>query len=377
MPWDIVRLPCGSMSTHRTRWPSSAKAAARLSVVVVLATPPFWLANAMTLAFPSTVAPMLDCWKAVPVGIRMARVDSCMRNYDRRHGRRARCAATATALADRRWRRQAASDRARRRRAASARRRPRRRSALGLAMRGQKVAVVTIDPARRLASALGLDELSGEPHRIDGGTLPPGPRDRGRAVGDDARREARPSTRSSSASRPTRSRARRSSPTPSTASSRPRWPAPQELSAVAKLYELHEEHDFDVIVLDTPPSRNALDFLEAPGRLLGFLEGRALQVFLAPGGLTREAVRARHGARVLDLRPRHGRRHARRAVAVLPLAERASSTASASARGRSQELLRSPETAFLIVTSPEPEPVREAAVLGRSGWPRRACRRRS
>ncbi len=59
-----------------------------------------------------------------------------------------------------------------------------------------------------------------------------------------------------------------------------------ELSAIAKLYELHEEHDFDVIVLDTPPSRNALDFLNAPTRLLGFLEGRALQVFLAPGGLT-------------------------------------------------------------------------------------------
>ena len=59
-----------------------------------------------------------------------------------------------------------------------------------------------------------------------------------------------------------------------------------ELSAVAKLHELHEEHDFDVIVLDTPPSRNALDFLEAPGRLLGFLDGRALQVFLSPGGMT-------------------------------------------------------------------------------------------
>ncbi len=59
-----------------------------------------------------------------------------------------------------------------------------------------------------------------------------------------------------------------------------------ELSAIAKLYELYEEHDFDVIVLDTPPSRNALDFLDAPNRLLGFLHGRALQVFLAPGGLT-------------------------------------------------------------------------------------------
>ena len=48
MPWDMVRLPCGSMSTHSTRCPSSANATARLSVVVVLATPPFWLANAIT-----------------------------------------------------------------------------------------------------------------------------------------------------------------------------------------------------------------------------------------------------------------------------------------------------------------------------------------
>src|SRR3954452_10495022 len=50
MPCDIVRLPCGSMSTHKTRCPVSAKAAARFSVVVVFATPPFWLAKAITLA---------------------------------------------------------------------------------------------------------------------------------------------------------------------------------------------------------------------------------------------------------------------------------------------------------------------------------------
>src|SRR3954463_4546086 len=51
MPCDIVRLPWGSMSMQRTLWPSSAKAAERFSVVVVFATPPFWLAKAMTLAF--------------------------------------------------------------------------------------------------------------------------------------------------------------------------------------------------------------------------------------------------------------------------------------------------------------------------------------
>ncbi len=49
MPWDIVRLPCGSMSQHSTRCPSSANATARFSVVVVLATPPFWLASVITL----------------------------------------------------------------------------------------------------------------------------------------------------------------------------------------------------------------------------------------------------------------------------------------------------------------------------------------
>ena len=53
IPWLIVRLPCGSRSTHSTRWPLSANAAARLSVVVVFATPPFWLAKAMTLAVGS------------------------------------------------------------------------------------------------------------------------------------------------------------------------------------------------------------------------------------------------------------------------------------------------------------------------------------
>ena len=51
-PWLMVRLPCGSMSTQRTRWPDSLKATARLRAVVVLATPPFWLAKAITLAGP-------------------------------------------------------------------------------------------------------------------------------------------------------------------------------------------------------------------------------------------------------------------------------------------------------------------------------------
>ena len=58
IPWLIVRLPCGSRSTARTRWPDSVKATARFRVVVVFATPPFWFANEMILARRSDSSPM-------------------------------------------------------------------------------------------------------------------------------------------------------------------------------------------------------------------------------------------------------------------------------------------------------------------------------
>ena len=58
----------------------------------------------------------------------------------------------------------------------------------------------------------------------------------------------------------------------------------QEYMAMEKLYEIHAEGRYDLLVLDTPPSRNALDFLDAPNRLLQFIDGRALQVFMKPTG---------------------------------------------------------------------------------------------
>src|SRR3712207_2556506 len=59
----------------------------------------------------------------------------------------------------------------------------------------------------------------------------------------------------------------------------------QEFTAIAKLYELDQSRQFDVLVLDTPPSRNALDFLDAPGRLIHFFQGRAVRLFVRPAGL--------------------------------------------------------------------------------------------
>jgi anion-transporting ArsA/GET3 family ATPase len=136
----------------------------------------------------------------------------------------------------------------------------------------------------------------------------------------------------------------------------------QELSAIAKLYELRHERDFDVIVLDTPPSRNAVDFLEAPTRLLGFLEGRALKVFIAPGGLAARLF-GRSTALVFSIFARVTgvdmlgdlSRFFRSLTGVIDgFGERTRSVAS---------LLRDPSTTFMIVTSPEPEPAREAVFL--------------
>jgi anion-transporting ArsA/GET3 family ATPase len=234
--------------------------------------------------------------------------------------------------------------------------------ALGLAQRGQKVAVVTIDPARRLASALGLAELPSEPQRIEPARfaaqgirvegelwalmldakrtfdeliaqLAPGEREREEILANPVYRELSTAIAGS-----------------------------HELSAIAKLYELHEEHDFDVIVLDTPPSRNALDFLDAPGRMLGFLEGRALQVFLGPSGLTARLF-GRGTAIVFSIFAR--------VTGVDMLAELSrffrSLTGVIDGFGeRTREvgrLLRAPQTSFLIVSSPEAEPAQEAEFL--------------
>jgi anion-transporting ArsA/GET3 family ATPase len=239
--------------------------------------------------------------------------------------------------------------------------------ALGLAARGQKVAVITIDPARRLAGALGLEELAADEsqmgqHRIDPALFAA----QGVAMKGElwammlepkrtfdeivTRLEPDPGAREEILSNPIYGEL-------STAVA-----GSQELSAIAKLYELHHERDFDVIVLDTPPSRNALDFLDAPTRLLGFLEGRALKVFIAPGGLTARVFGRSTSlvfaifARVtgVDMLSDLSRFFRSVSGVIDGFAERTRSVAA---------LLRDEHTSFLIVTSPEPEPASEAGFL--------------
>jgi anion-transporting ArsA/GET3 family ATPase len=157
--------------------------------------------------------------------------------------------------------------------------------ALGMAAQGAKVAVVTIDPAKRLANALGLEELENEPRLVAPERLRAGGLElRGElwAMMLDPKRTfdeliERLAPDQLSAEEILANRVYRELSTAVAGS--------QEFTAVSKLYELDKEYDFDLLVLDTPPSRNALDFLDAPGRLTSFLEGRMLKMFVRPTGL--------------------------------------------------------------------------------------------
>src|SRR5207244_13306699 len=133
----------------------------------------------------------------------------------------------------------------------------------------------------------------------------------------------------------------------------------QEMGAMVKLYELREQRSFDLIVLDTPPSRNAVDFIETPTRLLGFLEGRALKVFLSPGGLAARMFGRSTSlafaifARVTGVDMLAELSHFFRSLSrvIDGFGDRTRSVAS---------LLRDPSTAFMLVTSPERGPAHEA-----------------
>jgi anion-transporting ArsA/GET3 family ATPase len=146
----------------------------------------------------------------------------------------------------------------------------------------------------------------------------------------------------------------------------------QEFTAVAKLYELSRDERYDVLVLDTPPSRNALDFLDAPDRLTGFLDGRALQAILAPTGLAARVMGRSTGVVFSVLRRITGID----LLEDLSVFFRSLSGLVGGFRRRAagvKELLSDDSTTFLLVTSPEREPVEEAIFfhgrLGEAGMP--------
>jgi anion-transporting ArsA/GET3 family ATPase len=236
--------------------------------------------------------------------------------------------------------------------------------AMGAAAEGAKVAVVTIDPARRLANALGLEELGNEPRLIERERFEDhGVEMRGelwalmldaKRTFDDLIEHLAPDARTRDEVLSNRIYKQLSNAVAGS----------QEFTAIAKLYDLDAGGDFDLLVLDTPPSRNALDFLDAPQRLTGFFHGRGIKVFLRPAGL---------GGRILGRGTGVAFGLLRRVTGVdlledLSVFFRALGgmiDGFAARADRVSALLEDPGTTFLIVTSPRHDPIEEAIFFHR------------
>jgi anion-transporting ArsA/GET3 family ATPase len=248
--------------------------------------------------------------------------------------------------------------------------------ALRAAERGRTVCVLTIDPARRLAQSLGLTSLDNTPRLVpgigaDGGALFAMMLDMKRTFDEIVEQHSEPG----------RAQAILDNPFYQSLSSS--FAGTQEYMAMEKLGQLRASHaadgteqPWDLIVVDTPPSRSALDFLDAPKRLGSFLDGRFIKILLAPAkvggrayvkvftagiGAVTGVLSKVMGAQVLgDLQT---------FVAALDTTfggfrERADAT---------YALLQAPGTAFLVVAAPEPDALREATYfvdrLAQDGMP--------
>jgi anion-transporting ArsA/GET3 family ATPase len=236
--------------------------------------------------------------------------------------------------------------------------------AAGLAARGQRVAVLTIDPAKRLADSLGLDELVNEPRRVDPRLFEnAGVEMRGelwammldaKATFDDVVRRHAPDAETRD--RILQNRIYRQISNALAGS--------QEYMAMEKLFEINQEGRYDFLVLDTPPSRDALDFLDAPKRLTQFIEGRGMAMFMKPTGFaTRVVGRGSSMAfgvlkRItgLDLLADLSEFFQAFSGMVDGFRERAK---------RVSELLADPATCFMVVCGPQGEPISEAVYFHR------------
>jgi anion-transporting ArsA/GET3 family ATPase len=154
-------------------------------------------------------------------------------------------------------------------------------AALGLraAERGRRVVVLTIDPARRLAQSMGIDSLDNTPRpgegrrRLRDGELHAMMLDMKRTFDEIVEAHA------------DRERAAAILNNPFYQSLSAGFAGTQEYMAMEKLGQLRARDEWDLIVVDTPPSRSALDFLDAPKRLGSFLDGKLIRLLTAPAKL--------------------------------------------------------------------------------------------
>ena len=233
------------------------------------------------------------------------------------------------------------------------------------AARGRRAVVVTIDPARRLADALGLAGLTNDPSLVDWTPESWGEATNGQPTDGPGQLWAMmldtkgPFDHLVELYSPDPAQAERIKANRFYRNISGALSGTQEYMAAEKLYELHDDTRFDLVVVDTPPTRNALDFLEAPARLTRFLDHRLYRALTTP---------TRVGLRVVNVAAQAFLRTLSRVVGGDAIADaisffRAFDGMEAGFRQRANavaELLRSPETAYVLVTAPRRDTVEEA-----------------
>lgn len=228
--------------------------------------------------------------------------------------------------------------------------------ALRAAELGRDTVVLTIDPARRLAQALGIDELSNEPSPVDlgqeksaaGGSL--------HAMMLDMRRTFDELVVANT----TEAKARDILDNRFYKTMVTSFAGTQEYMAMEKLGQLLDDSAWDLVVVDTPPSRNALDFLDAPRRLGAFLDSRLMRLLSTPGrGVGRLVTGAMSTAMrgVSTVVGSSMLKDASEMVVALDSTFGGFSTRAS----RTQAILRRKGTEFLVVSSAERPALREAA----------------
>jgi anion-transporting ArsA/GET3 family ATPase len=232
--------------------------------------------------------------------------------------------------------------------------------ALRAAERGRKVVVLTIDPARRLAQSMGIEALDNTPRPVSGvgGAADPGGSldammlDMKRTFDEVVESQATPE------------KAKQILENPFYIALSSSFAGTQEYMAMEKLGQLQRDAQqtgsYDLIVVDTPPSRSALDFLDAPERLSSFLDGRFVRLLLAPARGPARIMTAGLGLVTGALSKVLGGQF----ITDLQTFVAALDTVFGGFRARAQQtyaLLQADGTAFLVVAAPESDALREAA----------------
>ncbi|SCD64057.1 Anion-transporting ATPase, ArsA/GET3 family, partial [Streptomyces sp. SolWspMP-sol7th] len=235
-------------------------------------------------------------------------------------------------------------------------------AALGLraAERGRKAVVLTIDPARRLAQSMGIDALDNTPRRVPGtkgdGELHAMMLDMKRTFDEIVEAHAEPA------------RARAILENPFYQSLSAGFAGTQEYMAMEKLGQLRAGEQWDLIVVDTPPSRSALDFLDAPKNLGSFLDGKFLRVLMAPAKAGGRAGMKFLNAGMSLMTGTLGKLLGGQFLSDVQTFVAAMDTMFGGFRARADatyQLLQAPGTAFLVVAAPERDALREAAYFVR------------